>query len=776
MSRLNVRLRLLATLPLVALMLGAAQDKVNPYLALRADLADAPAINRVLAAIAESEYSRLRKGQSGEDMVREHCGAAAAALMTDIRTGTDETGWPTVTHPACLRIAAARTVTIKQPTSIARLLAQRELTRGDLPYLPVIKGSGTGSRQSADSLLPQDQVIIPQFATWTNLVLRGSDKGKQALIDAVAQALECGQEVAVCLSRHKVHVLERSGPDHPSEQATTSAAPPASPVPEPSAPPAKSGASMPLSRRGEPFSVIRPAARLYLANATKSVIWLQGAVAQSSGQKPVAPSVPREDGGVDPEQWPYDSRRIALLLTDPRFRMPLSPPAIGVADIGLASADGGPLKTAMFQVKGDDDDDTSSISNDRYGAGFSLAANGIDQSDTLDGDLRLCDMPLPPDFSTWDGQSAMQARHGAVVGTVAAALPIREAMARLPSPMADADAIMPKLVFFRTLGPRICTNQAWRLPREREVSKAIFYLFGRTDIVNLSSDLGEMGPSSDFSSINDVLSMPEIGRVLTVPAGNAQTPAGIDYYEGCPICLITKNSALLHLLIVGAAERSLARASYSNFGLQRVHLYAPGGSEGAWGLDGNPAPATDRGTSLASARMAVAASLLRGFNLNLRQLRGRLQVAGWPLRMEPQSGVPQNPATVVDLLKVAAVRADALEFLSPPDPVSGARVRKTLVGTILIPDKGLKLCENTIFKRTKGVQAIRLAPPDGDTWRDTWTYKINKDLKYDGYNIPLPGTCAATDADATVTIDDVLINKQTINARDITMIQWRWPD
>ena len=371
---------------------------------------------------------------------------------------------------------------------------------------------------------------------------------------------------------------------------------------------------------------------------------------------------------VAPEQWPYDVKLLAKILSDVADKVDRKT-TVGIADGGLADATGGPLPGGVFAPSAEeinrlkskkpepdyDDNDGNRYMDDLFGAG--LKRLNEDLGDLLgSGDMGLCKAAISG-LAKWPTDVLTQASHGAIVTSIAAALGVRT------SGPAAADAL-PKLVFFRMLGDT-CEPAADLNVDVGELFMAFEYLAARSRIINISYKVDD----STGVMLRDQLRplLPNLTALLVLAAGNQNMNLD-DNGAVCPACLGHSSddrggAASKRTIVVGAATRDLRREPRSNYGKDTVKLFAPGDPTTGIDLLVNNAPASLASTSFAAPYAALAAAIISSFgdhNNWWADVRDRLEATVWPLH-DPGSGAEETGLGVVDLVKAAAVRHDAIE-------------------------------------------------------------------------------------------------------------------
>lgn len=382
---------------------------------------------------------------------------------------------------------------------------------------------------------------------------------------------------------------------------------------------------------------------------------------------------------VAPGQWPYDEQRVLKILSDAAGRGGVSRTPIVVLDVGLRDQSGAPLQPDVFS-KGFPEDPPLR----RFG-------NGTPFSRGTPATVGLC-----ADAYASEAGPSQAVSHGALTASLATGHGLRELGQ-------GAGLVLPELVFGRIYS-HPCPAGARLDANPTDIARAFDHLIDRANIFNLSF-LDVDGWSGLGGTLAPNFETRE--KLLIVPAGNG--PVGdLDQKlkQFCPACLAMpdRDAALRRrVLVVGAADSQLRRASYSGYGKTTVRFYAPGDGAGGVDLAGRDASKFDHGTSYAAPRVTLAAALARSLahpTIGMDRIAQRLTLATWPLLDE--AGARQPGAGVLDLTKVVAINTYAVERIRPM-----STARETFVGPIVGGLQALGICGTETFTSVE-VQALAL--------------------------------------------------------------------
>lgn len=716
---------------------------------IRVDPSSAEDVNAVLARYAANAITDVPNGQDIAAFLSRRCGDKTVPDIKAVMPLVN--GKRRVEHTPCARLGGSRTVTVEPGLTLEGIAARWGLRADKVSSLKIRSGEGNPSRASIspETMLPGDQVVVPQTSLWTEIRLKPDlPVGRDGLVSAIADALGCTGDQEVCVRGKGVLVLKQGGSVvSPPQPAPTSD----SRVPEAATP----DLSLVFSR----VERLLPNRDLTLATEVTSVpiSYMASAEAQATAVEPMAPSampVP-----VAPDQWPYDVRRVSAILAKDRDLLRFV--RVGVADGGLGNATGSPLPTSLLVRNGrefddgdiDDDDDENSYIDDFYGAGLKRSDENLADEILGTGKLDLC--PAQPDFASWPMKGLLRASHGAVVSSIAAGWPLR-------GPDQAAWPKLPRLQFYRMVTKQ-CAPDIMFSVEDGEINKALRYLFGQdAEVVNLSYKISIRGDNRDLRDAaraelnNDT-------RMLVVAAGQDDSD-NLDDGKLCPACLASPVVGDLsrRVLAVGAAERTLRSSPGSNQGEKTVRFYAPG--QGA-GMDilGRPISDPKSATSYAGPYAAFAIALLKGYDIkNYWEITERLEAASWPLLMADGSWHPT--ARVIDITKVVGIYHDVIEATVIEN---GVAVRRDYVGTIVPRIQDLTICKGVTFKRAT-VHSIRLgAVGPGSLRFAQW------EERQDGESF-----AQRTDLDCrssgAIEIDDILDHRVVIPLEQVNQILLRW--
>lgn len=653
-----------------AQLLPAAQTTFS----VRADPSVAARVDRVLAAVAEPVTVTLRDDQTAADYLRGLCGARAPALLPP---GPEDAEARKIRFTPCVRQRTNVQVKVR-PGDTREALAVRLGLRATAAGTLQIASADGAPRPRGAALMLGDTAVAPVVPAWTSFTARpGTLATADDLVAALSAALDCapaseegclrprGVLIMASTSRAATTADDTAPADADVEPRGGTAAAAAGPLPALTSEPLLTAAAPPAD---PPPPAAEPAAP-NLAPVVPS-------------PPPVAPDYPDrltaadlEASEVAPEQWPYDPGLVNAVLAAAAQRGPVARAVIGIADNGLASAAGGPLPPATFVDTLEPgppntfDDDDNGVVDDVIGAGVLR-----DPYDPMpSGDVALCPN-VAAALPGWEGATRREMSHGTVVASIASGLPFRRGA---PS----ADAILPKLVFFRLF--RDACGEAGTDYGDGAI-EAIDYIVGKTEakVINLSSFVDAQGGIRLKSRIE---SLANYGTpLLVVPAGNAAI--NLDDNNPCPPCLANLSNGAISrgIVAIGTATRALRPAVDSGRGYGTVRLFAPGEPAGAIDIAGQAADDFPPSTSYAAPLVSLAAALIGAQgDGDAARLRNRLLLSTWPLYDENglvgRAGGPIDVG-VLDLVKAVAIRYDVVEVVERRD--GGRLVRRTYVGDI----------------------------------------------------------------------------------------------
>lgn len=693
-----------------------AGPKRAPTFVLRVNPRWADRVNAVLKRVANPSEFTVPPGMTPAALVQSLCGGHAVDSPTPV---ADEPG--KIRIAPCVHIATRVKVTVRPGNTLEEIAIHN-----GLPTAAGMKVTRPNTMQpvSPTALRAGDVVSIPEVPLWTIVAVRDElIKDRKSIVDAIGAELKCAGNQDDCLLKRGIFVLEGSG---------------ATPVPQ--LPP-------PLRDPNEQMLGVKP-------DVPKEILDLGGIEERTafvmSSLPPTLTALPKSIP-VAADQWPYDVRLLAAIYANLHDPFPYGG-NVGVADLGLADGNGGPLPNDLFDHSQDQRPD---YAQDVIGAGVKRSANDI----VATGDVSLCAGDVRPPFSEWAPNPFNIASHASVTVSVSGALPVRH---NYP----DWSQRLPHIVFFRLL-PNLCDPTASYDPGEGALAPAFTYLAQRSDVVAIPF-MSYSSPLTNF--VNMIrLYLSQGDQILVLPSGD-NSPGNLDKNPFSPQLLGSDTQGpqvANRTVVVGAATRDLVIADYSNFGDHTVSLYAPGEPAGAVNIAGRDASASKPATSYAAPYVALAAGILRSFGYtHAIDIRDRLAAATWPL-----AGVEDSRIGVVDLVKVAAVQQHAIEVLEPgPD---GVLVRRTYVGNLRERLQDLTLCTGHAFLESN-VITVRIDGEGPD--RTARAYSRNE---HDPNGGPLGGRRKIQDVPAcrsqgVLHINALLAGPKTIPLASVTQIQLPW--
>ena len=484
----------------------------------------------------------LPVGEAASDYLRGRCiNPDLTSLRTQVQGAQQQ-----VRHTPCTAFRRNAVVKVKDGDTLGAIAARLGL-RLDRAF--DLKVSSTGELASAVKIDPKDlkpaeTVVAERVPVWTLFTVKTAQfPNREALVARFGEALGCRTtEPERCLLDKHVFILD-AGP--------VRVAPPA-PSPNPVAP----GVNL-LHGFG---AVLAPlGGRL---GAPAYAVFPGGSQLPQTQPPPppaaaVAALIPAVISEVASGQWPYDVDLIKRTLEAAAQSGAPEPAVLGIADAGLARADGAPLSPDVFvdpPIEEDppgtaaEDDNGDGVWNNPIGAGVTRP-----NQPRPDGDVGLC--PQAVDYSAWTPAEREAASHGAIVASIAAGLPLRTAAPSI-SPF------LPRIAFFRLID-RACDKQSAISAFPSGVSEGFDFLVQYSDIVNVSY-LGPGDKSETMAStIGRKLQSEE--RLLIIPAGN-DLAEDLDQEKFCPACIVASPSvyglASRRVIVVGAADASLRRTSF----------------------------------------------------------------------------------------------------------------------------------------------------------------------------------------------------------------------
>jgi hypothetical protein len=747
-----------------------AQDTdAGSSFAVRADPRLANKVNAVLARLAREVEARVPEGMTAEAFVSRLCGGRRPPHVETVPS--EDGSRPRVRFSPCLSVRKNVELVVDRNNTLAGFAARNGLTPEAVAAMTIKPGPKSEPARvlTPETLRPDDRVVIPEVSAWTPILTRPEAvRDRSGLVSALATGIGCGEaDAETCLKRNGVAVLERGGGVKPSGP------------PEPPPPRAKPDARFDAARapREErvtgavPFSPPPPTVTSTAPAAVPPAGppgFATPAAAVGTAAPPFVDAIPIAKG-----QWPYDAKLLAAILeraaATNAFRP--DPVIIGIAEGGLAGADGAPLSGDMFASSqedspepDDDDDDCNGYLNDLLGAGPYRLIDHMVSPYRGTGDIGLCQTG-PPLFSSWDATRVELASHGAIVATLAAGRPIRVADARIA-------AKLPKVTFFRMLD-NVCAEQAdfdgTTGPGDLEL--AFEYLENRSQIINISYSVKPEFATRVRGFMKDNLM--SSNKLLVLPAGN-DSPGNLDAHsEVCPACLGSPDldsTMVKRTVVVGAASRDLRRQGFSNYGTRTVWIYAPGEPTEALDVRGQDATTLHPATSYAAPYASLAAGIMWSLGIDdVLRVKERLDVATWPLFAEDDGRSHPEQGGVLDLVKAAAVRLTAIDVKEPDK--DGTLVRKTYVGTLVGTLNSLELCAGRKFFQAStqslrfetsalSDRQVRVYPRDThNTTRHKW-----KEAE----------TCRSPDGSPVIRLRGLDGVEQTFKISDVMQIQLPW--
>jgi hypothetical protein len=727
--------------------------------AIRVDPNRAADVEIILADVALPIEIEVPKNQDTATLLLKKCGGSLPVRWDHYQEKGDNV---LVTYTPCLKWKAPVTLTIQAGKPLETLVK---------PYGLHPKSAGELVK-NPKKLKPGDQVNIDKVPDWTTFTTRPNWSTRAALVTTLAQRLGCGSESGEeCLLRLGIYLIDRDTNEtirYTSEVSSAVAGSDHSRVLPQISRLTRSPADSLLVQALRNNRLPTPAPTEF-----RSEVAIVSEVGETSHRTTSDPE-PQIVQAVAKNQWPYDLTRVQAMLKAAVSTPGLTRTRVGIAEGGLADNNGAPLERQIFatierDINDQVDDDGNDVPDDQIGAGM-----WRDSSGNITADVALCGEYPPPNFSAWLGEPLLEASHGAVVTSLAAGRALLRAAPEI-------DKILPEVVFFRYL-KNGCSPEQLQIDDQLAVIKAFEYLANEATIANFSLIVGSNNQPTFDILVRDNTT---VGFMfLIVPAGNIDAGGGnLDDIELCPACLgnleYNQRKSLdvsRNVIVVGAATPDLQRASYSAFGAKTVFLYAPGEPSGAVNLLGNDASKVEPATSWAAPYATLAVALMQALGINEpnpSKLRGRLQLASWPL-LDASGNSDRSNARVLDLTKAAAIRHYAVEVLVIEE---GRRVRKTYVGDLVTPLKDLAICSAQRLSAS-AYHAILFGPVVDGT-REIKAYKrdliSNSEIK--GYKT-LPyfkvSTFLACEPSGRLIMKDLVEGVVEIPLNDITEILIPW--
>jgi hypothetical protein len=722
--------RHVAKLPIliVAIALGAltsiadAQliERAPPTFTVRADATRANPLNAIISEIGEPAETLLPNGATPKLVLAELCGERAPKDFQIVVRSALAGAQSYIRYAPCLRERALVRVKVREGDNLELIATRLGLRTSEVGRLRVVTSKGD---VTLGRLTPGQIVIAHQVPEWTTFTTKPNTvRNRSEFVDRVSVAFECrAEDKERCLTRRNVIIYEE--PPKPSLERT-------------------------LRRTGAIRSEFDHRTDL-VKNTAQTLVSAQ----QDN-------TVPGSQSRVAKDQWPFDQELIVAIMKqpDPEDWVPVR---VGIAEGGLANRDGGPLPASSFALNGGEmgpdthpgiDDDDNDYVDDVIGAGVPRPGHENDRA--IAGDVSLCDPPVT-NYANWSALKLEDVSHGSLVSSLAAAHYVRKQDPAI-------DVRLPRIVFYR-MSPSACAEDSVIPMSNAGASRAVEYLVRRnSSVINLSfvSEAGATLSAYLFQYVVNVSS-----PFFVLAAGNDGT-GNLDASDQCPQCLGKTHPH--KVLVVGAANSDLQRASYSGFGDKTVALYAPGDAGRALTIVG--AQPTDKvaGTSFSAPVAALGYGILSAMiPSDPSFVRARLFLSSWPLL--DAVGNPVSPfgagifgARVLDLTKVVAARSHALEVLHIED---GQSVRRTYVGVIA---PGSNLCPGTAVTESK-FQAVQFGEIDEIGSRKGIGYKRN--LSLDGLEFQTtPLTCPTG---GSVTINDYRSGPKTFSMNVVTQVLFK---
>ncbi len=715
----------LASLCLIGLVRSLAQESPRegaPQAAttfvLRVNPEWADRVNAVLKRVAHPSDIALPAGMTPGDLVQRLCAGHAVDSPAPVENEPGK-----IRLSPCVNIATGVKVTVQRGNTLEGIAVRNGLPASAGPSLKVTRPNATHA-MIPGALQPGDVVSIPEVPLWTTVAVRDElIKDRKSMVDAIAAAVNCKGDQNECILKRGIYVLEGAGVKH-----------------EPRMPPP--------NIRPEPLVELKRDFGLEVLELGRTRP--ADNVLSMAAPPPTLPA-PKPSIAVATDQWPYDVNLLAAIFQNMHAPLPYGG-TVGVADLGLADGNGGPLPNDLFDHS---EDQRPDYDRDVIGAGVKRSVNDIVAS----GDVSLCGGSAKPPFSAWDPDPFKFASHASVTVSLAGALRVRQ---HYPA----VGQLLPRVVFFRML-PNVCDPTSSFDPGEGAMAPAFTYLAQRSDVIAISfmSTSSALTPFVSLMQANLVYGE----QLLILPSGD-DIPGDLDKHPFSPQLLGSNALGVQtanRTIVVGTATRELAKAGYSNYGDGTVSLYAPGEPVGALNILGQDASAFEPATSYSAPYVALAAGILRSFGYTkARDIKDRLAAATWPI-----TDVQSSRIGVVDLVKVAAVQFHAVEVIEPGP--QGLPVRRTYVGKIQEHLQDLAICKGWPLFEGR-VHAVRL---DGDGPDRTARVYLKNDYEVTGG--PLSGRrkiqeISGCRSQGELHINALLAGQKTFPLSSVTQIQLPW--
>jgi hypothetical protein len=744
---------------------AASAQPVEPMsaFAVRADPSLATKVNAVLAKLAREVEAALPKGTTADAFVSRLCGGRRPVR---VETVTPEDGSaPRVRFSPCVFIRKNVKVEVDKNNTLEGFAVRNGLSPEAVKAMTIEPGpnSSPGRVPTPTTMLPKDRVVIPEVPVWTSILIKPEVRDRSVLVSALADAIGCAAEEAdTCLSKKGVAVLERGVVEAPRQ--------PAQPERKPEPPQAMRERSEVRGGGGATAFPVRPLPPPPAAPSAAAAVPMAAPVAAAAPLAAAAGVAPPfvDAIPVAPDQWPYDAKLLAAILKNATGFRP-DPVVIGIAEGGLAGANGAPLPTDMFASSEDipepdqTDDDDNGYLNDLLGAGQYRRVETMSSPYKGTGDIGLC-LTGPPTFSSWGPKSIELASHGSIVATIAAGRPVR---------VADPTLVqkLPRITFYRMLDNVCADDASFTGTVERgDIELAFDYLDQRAQIINISYSVR---PEEAKFLINTMKqNLTTSNKLLVLPAGNGSAGNLDQTRDFCPACLgnPTHDSTMVkRTVVVGAASRELRRQSFSNSGPTTIWIYAPGEPNDALDVRGQDATPLGAATSYAAPYASLAAALMwsRGID-DVKRVKERLDVATWPLFQDDGRSDPMQGG-VLDLVKAAAVREWAIDVKERG--TDGTFTRRTYVGSLVGELSNQDLCAGKRFLKAK-TQSLRFeTSPFND--RQVRVYPRNS-VDDTQHKWKAPEACRAPDGSPTIRLKTLDGTEKTFSVSDVMQIQMPW--
>lgn len=718
------------------------EQVTGQWFTIRAGDKSVEVVNSVLARYAKPTQTLVPAGSDPAIYVAEACGNQLEPEIFGTRD-LDNGGGTVVTHQTCARFEVDQEFIVNEGFLYGEIALRAGLEVYDYRSFCVVTEAGCEHRNEK-KLQIGDRVRVPVAPSWTRFLIEDEFSRRPAhLRGIISDQLDCAKGAAEdCLLANQVALLtdKRVVSETPLDPQVNEGSNGTLDAPwNVSAQVSDDGnEGLPKSDKtsffsatgyiqsssGTPLPAGRDIAGLVddeLAaqwtdvspsneqdNLTAAIPLGAMAFAQGNGQSPRLP----DSGRVASDQWPYDPEMVARLLDRSSDKM--RQVTVGVADSGLGSRDGSPFKadnvfianSRELEGSEDHDDDRNNYLDDKYGAGvFRLNSEPPYAGLKGDGDLSLCSLYR----GNWDPDALEKASHGSIAISLASGDTLRSLVERSPP--------IPKAMPFRITDVAKCEPPLETPdPPSTSVNEALYY-FGdpnwpvgtSPNVINLSLSINvDPGEERTFEGALGRVLIGE-NKLLTVAAGNAISPRNLDIEPSFPASFANpREGPTLNLwqkiIAVGAAERDLTRARYSNFGPNTVRFFASGSPLGAKGIDGLPADNLRSATSYASPRVALAIAILQSKGVsNIEVVKRYLNAASWPLH-DKEGSWGFNGPKVIDLTRIAAIDHDVVTVI---EEEGGAQVFRSYVGRLVPSANGkIKIARTRAIERANYLELI----------------------------------------------------------------------